>query len=434
MLMKQLMKLTSFVMLLSLASAAFAADIVKLDRIVAIVDQGVITEQELENRMQSVMKKLSTANQELPPDNILRKQILDRLIVDSLQLQYAEKTGLKVDENQVNIAIERIAEQNQLTITEFKEALAKDGIALEQFKADIKNEMILGRLREREINRKVTVSETEIDNALTTQDASPDANNEYEISHILIQTPEEATPEQIKQAKAKADEAFSALQTGSSFNKVSAQYSDTPNALEGGSIGWKKNTQIPTLFLDAIKPLQVGEHSQVLRSPNGFHILKLTNRKGGDTPLIIEQTHPRHILIKFSEIMSEKEAKQKIDALKIRLDNNESFETLARQYSEDTSASNGGDLSWVNPGDTVPPFEAAMNALAINQISEPVKTQFGWHLIQVLERRKQDMTSEARRFKARQEIQNRKADEAYEDWIRELRDRAFIELKLQDDY
>lgn len=411
-----------------------ANEIVKLDRIVAIVNQGVITEQELVSRMQSVSQKFAKSGQELPPDNILMKQILDRLIIDSLQLQYAEKTGIKIPPEQVNSAIERIAEQNQLTVTEFSEALTKDGLNMTSFKKDIKNEITMARLRDRQINSQISVTETEIDNLLTTQAANPDAQDEYEIAHIMINTPEEAAPDDVKKAQEKADKAFSELQKGVAFSKVSAKYSDSANALEGGSLGWKKSTQIPILFLNALKPLSKGEHSTILRSPNGFHILQLTDKRGENATLVIEQTHARHILIKLSEIMSDSEAKRKIDELKIRLDNNENFETLARQYSDDGSAANGGDLGWINPGDTVPPFEKAMNALAVNEISEPVKSQFGWHIIQVLEKRNQDMTKEAKRLKARQEIQARKSDEAYEEWIRELRDSAFVDLKLVDEY
>jgi peptidyl-prolyl cis-trans isomerase SurA len=413
---------------------AQAAEVIKLDRIVAIVDQTVVTEQELENRMRTVTAQFKKQGTELPAENILRKQILERLISDTLQLQYAAQTGLKVDDNQLDKTIERIAEQNQMSLTEFGEALAKDGISMSKFRADIRSEITIARLREREVDSRVTVSESEIDNFLTTQAANNESQDEFEISHILIRTPEEGATEDIQKAKSKVDEVIKALQAGASFAKVSASFSDAPNALEGGSLGWKNGSQMPALFLDALKAMQVGDISQPLRSPNGFHILKLTNKRGGSSPLVIEQTHARHILIKLSEVMTEKEAKQKMDSIKERLDNGEKFEVLARQYSEDTTASNGGDLGWVNPGDTVPQFEKAMNELKYNEISAPVRTQFGWHIIQVIERRKQDMSKEAARLKARQEIRTRKADEAYQDWLRELRDRAYVELKLEDKF
>lgn len=413
---------------------ALAAEVVKLDRIVAIVDQTVITEQELENRIRTVTAQFKKQEAELPAENILRKQILERLISDALQLQYAAQTGLKVDDNQLDKTIERIAEQNQMSLTEFSDALSRDGISMSKFRADIRNEITIARLREREVESRVNVSESEIDNFLTTQASSNENQDEFEISHILIRTPEEGTPEEIQKAKAKVDEVIKALQAGTSFAKVSASFSDAPNALEGGSLGWKSGTQVPTLFLDALKTMQAGDISAPLRSPNGFHILKLTNKRGGNSPLVIEQTHARHILIKLSEVVSESDGKKKMDGIKERLDNGEKFEVLARQFSEDGTASSGGDLGWVNPGDTVPQFEKAMNDLKDNQISEPVRSPFGWHIIQVLERRKQDMSKEAARLKARQEIRARKADEAYQDWVRELRDRAYVEYRLEDKF
>ncbi|HEY9210817.1 MAG TPA: peptidylprolyl isomerase [Methylotenera sp.] len=413
---------------------ASAAEIVKMDRIVAIVDQTVITEQELESRIRTLTAQLTKKGAELPPENVLRKQILERLISDALQLQYAAQTGLKVDDNQLDKTIERIAEQNQMSVKEFGDALNADGITMAKFRADIRNEITIARLREREVESRVNVSESEIDNFLTTQASSNENRDEFEISHILIRTPEEGSTEDVQKAKAKVDEAIKALQDGASFEKVSASYSDAPNALEGGNLGWKAAAQLPALFLDALKSMQAGETTPALRSPNGFHILKLTNKRGGNSPLVIEQTHARHILIKLTEIVSEKDGKQKMDNIKDRLDNGEKFEVLARQFSEDGTASSGGDLGWVNPGDTVPQFEKAMNELKDNQISEPVRSPFGWHIIQVLERRKQDMSKEAARLKARQEIRARKADEAYQDWLRELRDRAFVEYRLEDKF
>ena len=407
---------------------------IKIDRIVAIVDQTVVTEQELESRIRTVTAQLQKQGTELPPENILRKQILERLISDTLQLQYAAQSGLKVDDSQLDKTIERIAEQNQLTLTEFADALAKDGVSMGKFRADIRNEITIARLREREVDSRVNVSESEIDNFLTTQASSNENQDEYEIAHILIRTPEEGATEDVQKAKAKVDEVIKALQAGTNFSKVSASFSDAPNALEGGSLGWKSSIQMPALFLDALKNMQVGTVSEVLRSPNGFHILKLISKRGGSSPLVIEQTHARHILIKLSEVTSENEGKKKIDLIKERLDNGEKFEVLARQFSEDGSASNGGDLGWVNPGDTVPLFEKAMNELKDGQISSTVRTPFGWHVIQVLERRKQDMSKEAARLKARQEIRKRKSEEAYQDWVRELRDRAFVELRLEDKF
>ena len=411
------------------------AEIQQMDRIVAVVDQGVITEQELNERIKTVKAQLEKQGTPLPPDNVLEKQILERLISDSLQLQFAAQTGLKVDNTQLDKTIERIAEQNKLSLEEFRLALEKDGVSFQKFREDIRTEVTLARLREREVDSRTNVTDAEIDNFLTTQAANGGNQGEYEISHILIRTPEDSSPEALQKLKAKAEDAIKKLQNGVSFAEVSASTSDAPNALEGGALGWKSAAQIPALFADALKGMQVGEVSPPLRSPNGFHILKLTNKRGGGTLLVVEQTHVRHILIKLNEVLSEADGKRKLEGIKERLDNKGvKFEDMARQYSDDGSANNGGDLGWVNPGDTVPQFEKAMNELTINQISEPVRSPFGWHLIQVLERRKQDMSKEAERLKARQEIRARKSEEAFQDWLRELRDRAYVEYRLEDKF
>lgn len=407
---------------------------VKMDRIIAIVDQSVITEQELANRIKTVSAQLEKQGTPLPAQEVLEKQILERLIVDSLQLQLAAQTGLKVDDTMLDKTIERIAAQNKMDVAEFKDALEKDGLSMRQFREDIRNEITISRLRERDVDNKLTVSDGEIDNLLTTQANRGEDQDEFEISHILIRTPEDSSPEDLEKARTKTDIVLKELADGKDFAQVSASFSDTPNALEGGQMGWKTGSQIPALFLDALKPMQAGDVSKPIRSPNGFHILKLTNRRGGASTLMIDQTHARHILIKLSEVVSEKDAKQKMDSIKERLDNGVKFEEMARQYSEDGSANNGGDLGWVNPGDTVPQFEKAMNELGVGEFSAPIQTPFGWHIIQVLERRKQDMSKEATRLKARQEIRARKSDEAYQDWVRELRDRAFVELHLEDKF
>lgn len=422
---------------LSLSTAmAHAEDgeIQKIDRIVAVVDQVVITENELIDRIQTVRSQLEKQGGNMPPTDVLQKQILERLINDRLLLQYAAQTGVRVDDTQLDKTVERIAEQNKMNVPDFRAALEQEGISFRKFREDIRNEIIIARLREREVDNRVNVTEAEIDNYLTTQSSRGDIQDEFEISHILIRTPEDGSPEELQKLREKAEKALKQLQDGTNFAEVSASMSDAPNALEGGKLGWKTSAQIPELFNEALKPLQPGQLTPILRSPNGFHILKMTDRRGGSSPLVVEQTKLRHILVKLSEIVSESDAQQRMAMIKERLDNNGDFAELARQYSEDASANNGGDLGWVNPGDTVPQFEQAMAQLAPGEISAPVRTPFGYHIIQVLERRKQDMTQEAARFKARQEIRTRKAEEAYEDWVRELRDRAYVELHLEDKY
>jgi len=409
------------------------SEIIKMDRIVAIVDQVVITENELADRIKTVTAQLEKQGTELPPPAVLEKQILERMITDSLQLQFASQTGLRVDDNQLDKTIERIANQNKMDIPTFKKALLEDGIQYRKFREDIRNEITLARLREREVDNRINITESEIDSFIAMQAAS-NSSDEFEISHILVRAPEDTAPEDLKKLRAKAEKALTQLQAGKDFAKISASFSDAPNALEGGSLGWKNGSQIPALFFEALKPLKAGEVSGILRSPNGFHILKVTNRRGGTSPLVVGQTHVRHILIKFSEVVSEKDAMTRMISIKERLDNGEKFEDLARQYSDDGSAKSGGDLGWVNPGDTVPEFEKTMNALAPGEISNIIKTQFGLHILQVIDRRNQDMSKEAARIKARQEIRARKSDEAFQDWVRELRDRAFVELRLEDKY
>lgn len=414
-------------------SAHALNDIVKLDRIVAIVDKNAITEQELEAKVRTVSDQLTKQGKQLPQERILRKQILERLIVDSIQLQLAAERGIKVNEIQLEKTIERIAEQNQMNVETFKTALANDGISYPAFREDMRNEITIARLKESEINNRINISEGEVDNYLTTQENSKDGKQEeFELSQILIRTPEESSPQDIEAAQIKVEEVLAELNKGESFEKVSASFSDAPNALEGGNMGWRSSSQIPPAFLALLKEMSVGQASKPIRSPNGFHIIKINNKRSADSTLIVEQTHARHILIKLNEVVSEQEAKQKMDSLKERLDNGADFAELAQQYSEDGSANSGGDLGWVSPGDTVPEFEAAMNALAPEEISKPIRSPFGWHIIQVLERRKQDMTDQAARIQARKEIFSRKVEEAYEDWIHELRDRAFVELRLED--
>ncbi len=423
-----------FTFFMSVLTPINAAEVSKLDRIIVVVDQSVITENELDDRMRTVLNQLVKQENELPPEEVLKKQILERLIVDKLQLSYATQTGMKVDDGQLDKTIERIAEQNKLSVPDFKKALEADGIPYRKFREDIRSEITIARLREREVENRINITETDVDNHLTTKAAGGDALDEYELAHIMVRTPEDASPEDLQKLKEKAEKAFAEVAAGGDFKKASLTYSDAPNALEGGMLGWKNSEQIPRIFAEAVKPIQKGNLAPIFRSPNGFHILKVLDRRGGLSQTMINQTHVRHILIKLTEVTNEAEALRKLGNIKERLDNGADFVEMARTNSEDGSAPNGGDLGWVNPGETVPQFETVMNDLKLNEISAPVRSPFGFHVIQVLERRNQDVTNEAKRIKARQEIRARKADEAYQDWLRELRDRAFIEYRLVDKF
>ncbi|BAN36362.1 PpiC-type peptidyl-prolyl cis-trans isomerase [Sulfuricella denitrificans skB26] len=400
-------------------------------RIVAVVNNEVITQFELEDRMRTVTQQLKKRGTPLPPQEVLEKQMLERIITDRVQLQFAKETGIRVDDLQLDKTLQRIAQENNMTVEAFRGALEKDGVSFAKFREEIRDEIILGRLREREVENRITVSDGEVENFLSTHAAQSGGEEEFNLAHILVRVPEQASPEQIQGKRAHAEKALAELKT-MDFAQVAASYSDAPDALQGGVLGWRAASRLPALFLETVNGLKPGETSAVLRSPNGFHILKLldTRNKGG--ALIIQKTHARHILIKTSEITSETDAKNRMIQLKERIDNGADFAELARLHSEDGSASKGGDLGWLSPGETVPEFERAMDGLKPGETSAPVKSPFGWHLIQVLERRSEDVSKERQTLMARQEIRARKADEAYENWLRQLRDQAFVEYRLED--
>jgi peptidyl-prolyl cis-trans isomerase SurA len=406
--------------------------IVVLDRIVAVVNDEVITRLELQERVQLAVRQLRAQGTVPPPLPVLEKQLLDRLITDRVQLQHAKETGLRVDDGDLDRALGRIAQDNRMTLQDMHRALEKDGIPYSKFREDIRNEIVIGRLREREVDAKLVVSESEIDNLMKTQQNRQGGNDEYNVSHILVVVPENASPEQVQSRRARAEQALAQLNKGADFRQVVAAFSDAPDALQGGAMGWRPSTRLPTLFAEALAALRPGAVSAVLRSANGFHILRLNDKRGGTAPVLIQQTRARHILIKTNEAVSESEARSRLQALKERLDNKASFAELARVHSEDASASKGGELGWLSPGDTVPEFERAMALLKPGEVSAPVQSQFGWHLIQVLERRTEDMSRERQRLLARQELRARKSDEAYQEWVRQLRDKAYVELRLEE--
>ena len=424
-----------FVLLVLLASRLIYAndDVLKIDRIVALVEQTVITEKELNDRIKTLVNQLNKQKIEIPPTDVLQKQMLERMVLEKLQISFAQQTGLKVEDALLDKTIERIAEQNKLDLAEFKKALASEGMSFRRFREDLRNEILLSRLKEREVDSKLSITEAEVENYLSLQ-SKEQQSDEYNLSHILIRTPEDASPNKLAELKRKADDAFNQIKSGKDFAQVSAALSDAPNALEGGQLGWKNITQLPSLFADAVRNLKPGQTTEILRSANGFHIIKLNERRGGSSPLVITQSHLRHILIKVNEVTSEKEARQRMEIIRERAEHGEDFAELAKQYSEDSSASNGGDLGWVNPNENLPELDRAMEKLAIAEISPIIKSQFGIHIIQVTERRQQDMSKEAAKLKARQEIRARKSDEAYQDWIRELRDKAFVEIRLEDKF
>ena len=404
----------------------------QVDRIVAVVNDEVITAHELHSRLDVVVTQLKKKGTQLPPQAELERQMLDRLIMEKVQLQLARENGMRIDDAQLEQTLQRIAANNKMSLAQFRDVLQKDGVPFAEFREQIRDEMTIARLREREVNDKIVITDGEVDNYLATEKDGKGQSDEYEVAHILFRAPESASPEQIQKLKAKADQVYARLTKGEDFAELAAAFSDAPDGLNGGSLGRRTMDRLPAVFAEAVGKLKVGEVAPVLRSSNGFHIVKLVAKSGGAAMAPVEQTHVRHILIKVNEIVSEADAKHKLEGLYDRIKHGADFAELAKLYCQDGSASKGGDLGWIYPGDTVPEFERAMNALKPGELSQPVQSPFGFHLIEVLERRVQDVSDDRQRLMARQVLRERKMDEAYQDWLRQARDRAYVDLRLED--
>ena len=403
-----------------------------VDRIVAVVNDEVITLNELHTRLRQAVHDMERRGIPLPPQDALEQQMLGRLIMDTLQLQFARENGWRVDDTQLEQAIARIAAGNGLSVSQFREMLQNDGISFDRFRADIRDEMTIARVREREVENKIVVSEGEIDHFLSAELSQGRNVAEYEVAHILLWVPESATPEQIQGARAKAEGIIERLRRGENFAQLAATYSDAPDGLQGGNLGSRTLDRLPSIFAESVTTLQVNEISPILRSPNGFHIIKLLSTSAGSVLPAVSQTHARHILIRVDELVSEIEARYRLEGLYAQIQKGADFAELARRFSHDGSASRGGDLGWIYPGDTVSDFEQAMNALQPGEVSLPVRSPFGFHLIQVLERRVQDISGDRKRALARQALRDRRFDETYQDWLRQLRDNAHIQIRLEE--
>ena len=415
------------------AQPSYAATVepIEADRIVAVVGTDVITYVDLRTRLASALKQLQKQGTPLPPQDVLERQMLERLIMDRAQLQYAKDSGMRVDDTQLDQAIGRIAAGNKMSVPQFRAALEKDGVQYASFREEIRNEMIGVRLREREVDSKLVISEGEIDNYLANQ-AATGSGEEYQLAHILLRAPESASPEQLQKLRQRGEQALKRAQAGENFAELTAAFSDAPDALQGGDLGFRPLSRLPSLYSEVAGRLQAGEVSELLRSSAGFHIVKLVAKRGGGAVASVQQTKARHILIRVNEVVSEAEARRKLEGVRERIANGVDFAEQARLYSQDGSAAKGGDLGWLNPGDTVPEFEQAMNALKLDEVSPVVQSPFGMHLIQVQERREKDVSADRQRAVARQAIRERKLDEAYQDWLRQLRDRTYVENRLDE--
>ncbi|MFL6674690.1 MAG: peptidylprolyl isomerase [Massilia sp.] len=404
-----------------------------IDGIHVVVNDEVITTNEVKNRTAQIVQRMRAQHAQLPDDADLQRQVVEAMIVERAQIQLAKEMGVKVDDTTLDRAIGRIAEGQKMSVQEMRNQMEKEGLPFAQFREEIRNEIMMQQLREHEVDRKIQVSDAEVDTYLAAEKAAAADKVEVDIAQILVSIPQNASPEQIAARKARADDVLRQLRTGADFAKIATTYSDAPDALKGGVIGWRDPDRLPTLFSTELLKLKPGQVTPVLKSNTGFHIIKLVDRRSlakGDDKAVVEQTHARHILMKPNPTMTEAEVKRKLLELKEKLDNKAAtFEDLARQYSQDGSATKGGDLGWLYPGDTVPEFETPMNGLKPGDVSGIVQSPYGFHLIQVIERKSEDVSKEKERNQARQVIRERKTQEAFEDWARQVRDRAYVEFR-----
>jgi peptidyl-prolyl cis-trans isomerase SurA len=405
---------------------------VELDRIVAVVENDIIMQSELETKLRTVVAQMQQQGVQLPPSNVLETQILERMILMKIQLQKAEETGIRVDDETLNRTINNIAAGNNVSLSQFKEILEKDGFNYEQFRESIREEIVISRLRQREVDNRISITTKEIDNALANLEFQGKTETEYRLQHILISLPEAPTPEEEEQVRLVATKVLEDLETGLDFTTMASTVSDGQRALEGGDLGWRKKNEIPTIFSAQVATMEKGDISDLIKSSSGFHIVKLADVRSSEKQ-IITQTLARHILIKIDELTTADDAFIRLEQLRTRIEGGDDFAKLAKANSDDKlSAAQDGDLGWSSPGRLVPQFEEVMDSLEIGQISQPFETQFGWHILEVLERREFDDTENAKREKASETIRRRKSEEAHQNWLRHLRDEAYVEYRLDE--
>jgi peptidyl-prolyl cis-trans isomerase SurA len=415
---------------ISLAEAK-RPEIIELDHIVAVVNKDVITAEELRERQALITQQLEAKNTRMPTEAVLRKQVLEQMIMAKIQLQLAESTGIRVSDEQLNQIVERIAANNHMDLASFRQALENQGHDFASFREQIRNDLIIKQLRDRDVESKVVVSEQEIETELANLEKNKGRDTEYHLAHILIPVPESSRPDEVEKARQKAEGIVGQLRLGSDFSKMAISVSAGQRALQGGDLGWLKLGQIPAAATSIVQALQVNEISDPIRSSGGFHILKLLDKRDNTTQHIIEQTRARHILINTNQVTTDNQAQQKLIQIRKRILAGEDFATLAKATSDDPgSASLGGDLGWVNPGAMVPEFETEMKKLKPGEISQPFKTRFGWHIVQVISRRQHDDTEAYYKAQARQQLHERKLSEQTIIWLRRIRDEAYVEYRL----
>ncbi|MDD1609475.1 MAG: peptidylprolyl isomerase [Methylococcaceae bacterium] len=400
-----------------------------VDRIVAVVEDDVILESELQREESAIRARMTESKAQLPPESILRKQVLEKMIVDKLQRQLAERAGVTVSEEMLNSSAADIAQRNNMSLEQFRSELENSGISYQSFLDNMRNEIVISQLRAKEIGGRIKVSDSEVEHYMETQEKAGEEATQYHLGHILIAVKEGASASEIQKAQSKANGLVKKLRAGQDFSQTAISDSDDGNALKGGDLGWRGINDIPSQLVDTVRQMRLNEISDPIRSSGGFHIIKMLGLKSDVDNHVVSTTKVRHILIKTNELIDDAEAKKRILGLKARIADGDDFATLARAHSDDKgSALKGGELGWVEPGSLVKPFEEAMNKLTINEISEPVQSQFGWHLIQVLDRKDKDNASEHKKNLVREAIRKRKIEEETELWLRRLRDEAYVEI------
>ena len=405
-----------------------------LDRIVAVVNDDIIAWSELEERLNRVRRQLRQSGTALPPPDALRRQVLERLILFRVQLRIARESGIRVDDERLNRTLSRLAEQNGLPLREFRNAVERDGYDFAEFREEIREEIMISEVRRLRVENQINISQRDIDDYISMMDSrGTDADrHRYRIGHILVAVPDGASTEEIGAARERAERVLAEIRGGADFANMAVTHSDGQQALEGGDLGWRQAGDLPTVFGDAILTLEVGDVSEPIRSASGFHLVKLVDRRGSERQMI-RQTRARHILIALDDLTDDAEARRQLSVLRERIVNGQDFGELARVHSDDSgSASKGGELGWIDPGNTIPVFERMMDSLDPGATSEPFKSQYGWHVVQVLERRERDGTETSRRAEARRKLRTRRIEENTQAWVRQVRDEAYVEYRLDE--
>ncbi len=401
-----------------------------LDRVAAVVNDGVVLESEVDENLASVKDRLRTQNQQMPPDSVLRAQIVEHLIVEEVQIQRADRAGLKISDETLNNAMTEVAQRNGISLQQLPQALASQGVDYASYRDGMRRELTLRLLQQRDVVNKIAITPREIDQYLDRQSHHPSANGEYDVSHILIAVPQEATSAQLDAAQKKADEIYQRVKAGEDFAKLAIGNSNSQDALNGGALGWRKGTELPTVLADTVLSLKPGEVSAPLRAATGFHIVRLNEVRNVEKKDVVEQIRVRHILMRTNELQDDATVKQKLDNLRKRIVAGEDFAGIAQVSSQDVgSAADGGDMGWTTSDVFAPEFQKVVDGLKVDEISEPFHTQFGWHIAQVTGRRKYDDTKELQRKEAADQIRASKLDEETELWLRRLRDDAYVDLK-----